>query len=195
MIEFQGHDFHWVVDLPESYDVLDLSVSPELRPQRTSPVAIGRYDEVRPSVYDQPLFGGDRVLHVGIDLGGVAGTPVHVFASGRIYCLGVNEAVGDYGPTIITVHEIEGRELYALHGHLSHRSLEGWVPGQLVERGERLAWLGTEAENGGWPPHVHFQLSWLRPETHDLPGVVRLDDRDQALLDFPDPRLVLGPLY
>jgi len=195
LIDFARHDFHWVVQLPEDYDVLDLSVAPELRPPRTSKVAIGRYDEVRPSVYDQPLFGGDRILHVGIDLGGEPGSPVHAFASGRIHRLGVNEAQGDYGPTIVTVHELDGRELFALHGHLSGDSLAGWSQGQSFGRGDRLGWIGQEAENGGWPPHLHFQLSWVRPDTHDLPGVVRLEDRPQALRDYPDPRHVLGPLY
>ena len=30
---------------------------------------------------------------------------------------------------------------------------------------------------------------------HDLPGVVSSRDREQALRVYPDPRLVLGPLY
>ncbi|EOD36591.1 hypothetical protein EMIHUDRAFT_226078 [Emiliania huxleyi CCMP1516] len=49
-------------------------------------------------------------------------------------------------------------------------------------------------ENGGWPPHVHYQLSMRRPRTHDLPGVVSFDDVTRAQDAFPDPRLVLGPL-
>ncbi|GIT41297.1 MAG: hypothetical protein Ct9H300mP10_03070 [Methanobacteriota archaeon] len=55
--------------------------------------------------------------------------------------------------------------------------------------------MGDKHENGGWEPHLHFQLSLVEPETHDLPGVVAPEDREQALLDYPDPRLVLGPLY
>ncbi len=35
----------------------------------------------------------------------------------------------------------------------------------------------------------------VRPETHDMPGVVSPEDREQALRDYPDPRLVLGPIY
>jgi len=44
-------------------------------------------------------------------------------------------------------------------------------------------------------PHVHFQLSLYPPETHDMPGVVTPKDRAEALLKYPDPRLVLGELY
>jgi len=35
----------------------------------------------------------------------------------------------------------------------------------------------------------------VEPTTHDLPGVVSPLEREQALRDYPDPRLVLGPLY
>ena len=55
--------------------------------------------------------------------------------------------------------------------------------------------MGTREVNGGWNPHLHFQLSLLEPETHDLPGAVSVADRSWALRAFPDPRLVLGPLY
>jgi len=33
------------------------------------------------------------------------------------------------------------------------------------------------------------------PETHDMPGVVSSMDRDNALLEYIDPRYVLGELY
>ena len=66
---------------------------------------------------------------------------------------------------------------------------------EIVERGSVLGWLGDLDENGGWPPHVHFQLSNERPETHDMPGVVALDDWARAMRTYLDPRLVLGELY
>jgi hypothetical protein len=50
-------------------------------------------------------------------------------------------------------------------------------------------------ENDRKMPHVHFQLSSHPPDTHDMPGAVSIEDRPRALLDYPDPRLVLGPLY
>lgn len=42
---------------------------------------------------------------------------------------------------------------------------------------------------------VHFQLSLVEPETHDMPGVVSTAQHAAALRDYPDPRLMLGPLY
>jgi murein DD-endopeptidase MepM/ murein hydrolase activator NlpD len=67
--------------------------------------------------------------------------------------------------------------------------------GVRVRSGETIAWVGDRTENGGWPPHLHFQLSYERPERADLPGVVTAAERELALLRYPDPRLVLGPLY
>ena len=67
--------------------------------------------------------------------------------------------------------------------------------GKTIEAGEIVGWIGAEDENGGWPPHVHFQLSVKRPITHDMPGVVSEKERDQALLDYPHPFHVTGRLY
>ena len=64
-----------------------------------------------------------------------------------------------------------------------------------LKLGEELATLGDKDVNGGWNPHLHFQLSWIKPVTFDLPGTVNNRDRAAALRAFPDPRLVLGPLY
>ena len=84
---------------------------------------------------------------------------------------------------------------WALAGHLSGASIEGKAPGDRVCAGECLGWIGAEHENGGWPPHVHYQLSLTEPKTHDMPGVVTQAQRAAALREYPDPRMVLGPLY
>ena len=39
------------------------------------------------------------------------------------------------------------------------------------------------------------RFALAEPATHDMPGVVSLASRERALLDYPDPRLVAGPLY
>jgi hypothetical protein len=58
-----------------------------------------------------------------------------------------------------------------------------------------LAFIGAEHENGGWPPHLHLQLSVNEPVGNDLPGVVTDEERLQALKDYPDPRLIVGNVY
>ena len=156
---------------------------------------IGRYDELRPGMYSTDLFAGSRFLHVGIDIGAPVGTPCMAFANGEISHFGYNPADGDYGNVVITRHLLDGVPLWALYGHLDAKSIEGKAVGQKVNVGEVICWMGDKHENGGWEPHLHFQLSLVEPETHDLPGVVAPEDRDNALAIYPDPRNVLGPLY
>ena len=84
---------------------------------------------------------------------------------------------------------------WVLYGHLSLQSIEHLEKGQSFVRGEQLAALGVEEENGGWPPHVHVQMSLEPPQECDLPGVVESSQRQKALDLYPDPRLICGPLY
>jgi murein DD-endopeptidase MepM/ murein hydrolase activator NlpD len=67
--------------------------------------------------------------------------------------------------------------------------------GSVVKKGELIATIGDEKENGGWPPHLHLQISYEQPVNNDLPGVVKLADRDASLKIYPDPRLIIGPVY
>lgn len=185
-----------MVILPPGYEVYDFTEGYDAERMLQSRWGVGRYDERRRGMYTDALFAeGARDLHVGIDLAAPVGVAVHAFADGRVHRLGYNPAAGDYGYTVVTEHEVEGRALFALHGHLSARSCEGLRVGGEIQRGEVFAWIGDRHENGGWNPHLHFQLSWEPPETHDMPGVVRFEERDEALRKFPDPRCVLGPLY
>ncbi len=183
--------FHPVVVLPPGYQVLDLT---RAGPPPTSRWTVGRYDEDR-VIYTQDLFAGARTVHVGIDLGGPVGAAVHAFSDGEVVHAGYNPAPGDYGHVVVAEHALDGRPIWALYGHLSAASLRASPVGRALSAGDVLGWLGDERENGGWPPHVHFQLSWERPETHDLPGAVARADRAEALRRYPDPRVVLGPLY
>lgn len=187
--------YHPVVLLPPNARVLDLTGSSTFL-DGPAPWSIGRYDEDR-AIYDQALFQGaaPRTVHMGIDLGGPVGVAVHAFADGVVLHAGVNASEGDYGPTVVTQHALPDGPLWALHGHLSPASLALSPVGRRFEAGAVLGWLGAPADNGGWPPHVHFQLSVERPHTHDLPGVVTRAERARARRRFPDPRRVLGPLY
>ena len=193
MVDWISNDYHPVVDMPEEYTILDLSGGSWGRPE--TEFSIGKYDEVRPNLYNTELFAGERNVHMGIDIGGPAGTPCMAFMDGEISHFGYNPAAGDYGNVVITKHEIGGALVWALYGHLDAASIEGKRIGQKIEAGEVIAWFGDFDENGGWEPHLHFQLSLVEPETHDLPGVVASEDREKALREYPDPRLVLGPLY
>jgi murein DD-endopeptidase MepM/ murein hydrolase activator NlpD len=199
-LDVTGFDFHPVIRLPAGYEVFDFTGGYDPARTLASPYGVGRYDEKRRGMYVSALFVGGapaaaRDVHVGVDLGAPVGEPVHAFWQGEIHKLAYNAAPGDYGHTLVTHHVIGGRDLWALFGHLSARSLEGRVQGQPIARGEVIGWVGDRHENGGWNPHVHVQLSLVRPSVADLPGAVADDDREAALRIYPDPRLVLGPIY
>ena len=186
-------DFHPVVDLPKNYEVLDLTKNSWNLPE--TEFCICKYDEYRPNMYNTNIFDGIRNIHMGIDIGGPVGTPCMAFTDGVISHYGYNPEPGDYGNVVITKHRISQITIWALYGHLDYLSIVNKSVGQRVSAGEMIGNFGNNKENGGWEPHLHFQLSLVEPLTHDLPGVVSSEGREQALLDYPDPRLVLGPLY
>ncbi len=191
----EGVRFHPVIRLPEAYEIYDFSKGYDPNRELSHSHGIGKYDEVRPGMYEGEQFEGIRNIHMGIDVGCPAGEPVFAFHAGTIFKLGINPLPYDYGPTIITRHEWLGQVVFALHGHLATASLERWREGDRFEAGDPLATVGQEHENGGWNPHLHFQLSLMEPTTHDLPGAVSSADREWARNTFPDPQLVMGPLY
>ena len=191
-LDLNDYIFHYIVDLPEEYHIHDFTKGSDHSPFEYS---VGRYDENRKGLYDSELFSGIRTLHVGIDIGGPKNTPVHTFHEGIIFDQTYLPADGDYGNVIIIEHEFNGIKLWALYGHLSSESIEHLEIGQLVETGQIIGWFGDKHENGGWEPHVHFQLSFEKPKNCDMPGVVDPKERESALRKYPDPRLVLGQLY
>jgi len=195
-LRIENQAFHPVIRLPDSYDVYDFSEGYDPNRTREHEYGIGRYNEKRPCMYGGEQYDADRrEIHVGIDIAAPVGEPIYAFFEGSVFQQGLNPLPWDYGPTIITRHSWLGQTVYALIGHLSMESLNRWSIGDTFRAGEQLATVGSQDVNGGWNPHVHFQLSLVRPSTYDIPGVVSDRDRQWALRAFPDPRLVLGPLY
>ena len=90
---------------------------------------------------------------------------------------------------------VKGERFWALYGHLSAESLKLHQTGSYVGKGSCIAFVGSEYENGGWTPHLHFQLTLAEPQSCDLPGVVNDAEYLNALSLYPDPRQVLGHLY
>ena len=202
--DFSQFQFHQVLELAPDYEVYDFTQGYNAERMRNSVFGVGRYNERRKGMYTAELFTGDpdsiRDIHVGIDLAAPVGAPVTAFFSGKISAVKIHSAAGDYGGTVVTEHRFElsnqpPRTLWALHGHLSHASARMREVGSLIEAGDVIGRLGDKNENGGWNPHLHFQLSWREPIDCDLPGVVNSKDLDEALRLYPDPRLILGPLY
>jgi murein DD-endopeptidase MepM/ murein hydrolase activator NlpD len=184
-----------VIDFPNTPPVFDLSVADIDTAGSGQEWGIGKYNEKRLNVYKQ-FYHGNRDIHMGVDLFCPKGTPVHAFTDGELYLFANNATPGDYGYTLIYTHVLEnGETVYALYGHLGAKSVEGKLIGLKVAAGEVIGWAGDRTENGGWPPHVHFQLSTTAPEVCDMPGAVADDQLEAALQKYPDPRIVLGAIF
>ena len=157
---------------------------------------IGGYMEHRTLYARSPLFGTDeepRRLHLGVDIWAAAGTPVYAPFAGTIHSFQDNDHFGDYGPTIILQHELNGLTLYSLYGHLNRECLLGLYPGKAIALNEQIAQIGSADENGHWPPHLHFQLMFdMEGWAGDYPGVGRYSEQETLQQNIPDPGLVLG---
>ena len=159
-------------------------------------VAFGGYLEVR-NLYRRSENFKDNVtdernIHIGLDLWIKAGTSVLSALDGKIHSFQNNTAHGDYGPTIIVEHEIDGCTFYTLYGHLSLESLDGKTEGQFVKKGEKIAELGKAPINGDYAPHLHFQIiKDIQNKRGDYPGVCSQKDLDFYKENCPDPNLLL----
>ncbi len=156
---------------------------------------IGGYNEHR-TIYSRSnhfdTLEEPRRLHLGIDIWGPALTPVYNFYDATVHSFKFNDAFGDYGATIILQYQLAEITLYALYGHLSLASLKGLKEGQFIPAGQRFASFGIAAENGHWPPHLHFQLMFdMEGKRGDYPGVCQFSKRDRYLANCPDPALIL----
>lgn len=162
-------------------------------------VGVGCYDEPR-LVYTTDAFraaGNDgpewRTVHLGIDLFLPPGTPVLAPLGGAVHSFRDNAAPGDYGPTVILRHTVDGERLtfFTLYGHLDRDSLSWLRPGVPVAPGTVIGRIGEAAVNGDWPPHLHFQLiTDLLDCEGDFPGVARPSQRAVWKSLSPDPNLI-----
>jgi 4-aminobutyrate aminotransferase-like enzyme/Ser/Thr protein kinase RdoA (MazF antagonist) len=182
-------------------------------------VGIGRYNEPR-AIYASSLYGSGnpieerRTIHLGMDLEVTPGSAVRAPLDGVVHALANNTAAQDYGPVVILRHSLaDGKpnsergaadaapqktkpsfsEFFTLYGHLATTSLKHLRVGQRMARGEKFAEVGDTHENGGWTPHLHFQIILdLLDHGTDFPGVGRASQRGVWTSLSPDPNLLLG---
>ncbi|HRR09471.1 MAG TPA: aminotransferase class III-fold pyridoxal phosphate-dependent enzyme [Rhodothermales bacterium] len=163
-------------------------------------VAVGRYNEPR-LLYNAPFFktgtrltDESRTIHLGMDFFAPVGTMVFAPLAGTIHAFAFNPLPQDYGGVVLLKHLTpEGEDFYTLYGHLSRASLLDKKVGQEVRSGDPLGELGSEAENVGWPPHLHFQVMVddLGLGT-DFPGVALASERNVWTELSPDPNEICG---
>jgi murein DD-endopeptidase MepM/ murein hydrolase activator NlpD len=155
-------------------------------------IAYGGYLEQR-SLYRKSArfqIGRIRDVHMGIDIWAPAGTTVHAFMDGVVHSFAHHEDAGNYGPTLILEHDLNGEKRYTLYGHLSISDMEKWSVGYHFRESEVIATLGKPEENGGYSPHLHFQIMTdIKRYKGDFPGVAateELKDYKKIILD-PNP--------
>lgn len=161
---------------------------------------LGGYDEAR-LIYTSPVFrpAGDphaegRTVHLGMDVFVPSGSEVFAPLDGAVHSVRDNAARLDYGPTIVLEHApAPSVKFYTLYGHLGRDAIARLEPGKTIRKGDRIGAVGAMDENGGWPPHLHFQIIVdMLGLSGDFPGVAPHGSRDLWKALAPDPNLVLG---
>ncbi|WP_298933562.1 aminotransferase class III-fold pyridoxal phosphate-dependent enzyme [uncultured Ruegeria sp.] len=171
---------------------------------------LGYYNEPR-LIYTEPGFrkgpwkaSDRRTVHLAVDVFAPAGTVLHAPMSARVEALENRDSHLDYGGVVILHHETpEGDPFYTLYGHLDPEVCDRLKPGDPVAQGAAFARLGDASQNGGWAPHVHFQLALTTDGMEaDWPGVGDPDEMElwhavcpnpAALLNLPDDKVFYRP--
>ncbi|MFK7784320.1 MAG: peptidoglycan DD-metalloendopeptidase family protein [Crocinitomicaceae bacterium] len=159
-------------------------------------VGVGGYLENRNLYSRSAMFDNEhdsRTIHLGIDLWIEAGTKVYTPYEGEVFSVKNNAGVGDYGPTIILKHELDGVVFYSLYGHLSLDSIRNLKKDDVFSTGDELCEIGNYPENGHWAPHLHFQLMTNMDNFSDgdYPAVCTENDKAKFANYCPNPELML----
>ena len=186
----------------DAASITETSLTPRLfghMAKSEAKIGLGLYDEAR-LIYTHPAFNPGtkitdehRTIHLGLDLFAPAGTRIDAPLKGSLHAFAENATPFDYGPVIVLEHHTDdGTPFYTLYGHLSRESLKGLRLGQTFEAGQKLCTLGTPNVNGGWTPHLHFQIiTDLLELGSDFPGVCQYSQRPIWQSFSPDPNLLL----
>ena len=127
---------------------------------------IGQYAEPR-LVYTSSAFRSGthktcnrRTVHLAVDIFAEQGHTLYAPLDGVVETLENRNSHLNYGGMLILQHQTPlGSPFYTLYGHLNPEVVTRLSVGQQIAKGEALCQLGGPAENGGWPPHVHFQYA------------------------------------
>lgn len=128
--------------------------------------------------YFQDRFSG---YHVGVDLEAPADTPVYAITDGEVTYSGW---VSGYGGVMVVKHELHGRVVSAIYGHLDEDSMRSI--GETVGEGEQIAILGEGGtETDGEREHLH--LAMYEGEEIRLEGYETESDSIDALSAWLNP--------
>lgn len=159
---------------------------------------IGGYGEHRTIYSQSKVFDGEsqeeepRRLHLGTDIWGKPHTAIMAPLDGIVHSFAFNNRFGDYGVTIILSHVLNELSFHTLYGHLSLNSIKNLNEGDRISKGDVFAEFGIPAENGSWPPHLHFQIiDDIGESKGDYPGVCKFSEREKWMANSPNPDFIL----
>lgn len=161
---------------------------------------LGYYREPRLIYTDKAFRKGPqnnsdrRTVHLAVDIFASAGTPVHCPLSGQVVVAEYRDDPLDYGGMIILRHDTpDGDTFYTLYGHLDPGFLDHLEVGVVIEHGAAFCKFGAQSVNGGWAPHLHFQIlmtdDGMAPS---WPGVADPDDLEMWTALCPNPAALLN---
>lgn len=196
-LDFTENNKTLTPDIIEDTDRFSAYIDGQLKTANCQ-LGIGGYAEhrtvySRSRVFDSARPGEEpRRVHLGVDIWGPAGTRVHAFLGGMVHSFAFNDQYGDYGATIVLLHQLDGMAFYTLYGHLSLKDIQTLVTGQYIPIGYTIGHFGKPAENGQWPPHLHMQVILdMELKEGDYPGVCKYSEKERYLANCPDPDLIL----
>jgi len=155
-----------------------------------SKFGVGGYLEKRNLYQNSSLFNTEEIrnIHLGIDVWAPEGSRIASPLAGEVVVSHYNEGEGNYGGTIILKHSLKTTSFFTLFGHLSKASLGENPIGKIIPKDVAFCSLGNPSENGGYVPHLHYQivLDMLDYEK-DFPGVCSEYQLDHLSKICPNP--------
>ena len=131
--------------IPEQIGIGTYSAQPAS--SRTKLAGSGKFGWPANGGYISAHFGGDRKPK-GLDIAAPTGTEIYAAEGGTVYRAGWNS--GGYGNYVIIDHPDGYRTLYG------HASSVVAYEGQIVEKGQLIAYVGSTGDSTG--PHCHFEV-------------------------------------
>ena len=133
--------------------------------------------------YRSDPFNGRAAMHAGMDIAGPTGQQIMASAAGRVTFAG---RASGYGNLVKIDH---GHGIETRYGHLSAFNVK---PGQIVERGQNIARMGSTGRSTG--PHLHFEVRLNgramnpRPFLEANAELLEAQDRIEARFESVDAR-------
>jgi 4-aminobutyrate aminotransferase-like enzyme/Ser/Thr protein kinase RdoA (MazF antagonist) len=150
----------------------------------TDTIWLGYYNEPR-LIYTAPAFkkgpwkaSNRRTVHIAIDVFANKGTKLYAPMEGEVFTAEYRDSPLDYGGVVILKHTTPNNDdFFTLYGHLDPQFLDTLKVGDKIDKGQEFCKLGGSDVNGGWAPHVHFQIALTTDGMEaDWPGVADPDD-------------------